>query len=175
MKIVLGRENMTKQRHKVGVRRREGKRRGEGCILAGGGVSIRRALSLINLLLCGMRMWHWAWRGSRDKKNENTRESGEGGEGGERAHPFPSQPCQQVHTKTPPLQHPVKIYTDASIQDKCSYKEPHLQPTVYVHFCRTLTTKWRGLCHQMWHSGTKRHKVLSAVQLLWVQGKRQLQ
>lgn len=57
MKIVLERENMTKQRHKVGVRRREGERRGEGCILAGGGgVSIRRALSLINLLLCGMRM-----------------------------------------------------------------------------------------------------------------------
>lgn len=37
MKIVLERENMTKQRHKVGVRRREGERRGEGCILAGGG------------------------------------------------------------------------------------------------------------------------------------------
>ena len=39
MKIALEKENMTKQRHKVGVRRREGGRRGEGCIFGGGGVS----------------------------------------------------------------------------------------------------------------------------------------
>ena len=53
-KIVSESEIMTKQRH-TGGSEKERERSGERCVL-GGKVSIRRALSLINLLLRGMRM-----------------------------------------------------------------------------------------------------------------------
>lgn len=52
MEIVLERKKMTEETG----RGRERKREGKGVFFLGGEVSIRQALSLINLLLCGMRM-----------------------------------------------------------------------------------------------------------------------